>query len=67
MISYTTAGLLVVTAIFFTLIIYFPKIIYLYILSLFLMLLSMAFFLLKNVETRIENNALTTSSLFYWN
>ena len=66
MISYTSAGLLVVTAILFAIIIKIPKIIYIYILFLFLMLLSLAFYLLKNVELRITEHSITdTSSIFY--
>ena len=49
MVAYTTAGLLFATLFLFVLIVYFPKITYLYIGSLFLMLLAMSFFLLKNV------------------
>ena len=66
MISYTTGGLLVVTAILFAIIVYVPKIIYIYITLLFLMLLSLSFYLLKNVELRISDNNITdTSSIFY--
>ena len=66
MIAYTTAGLLVVTAILFAIIVYLPKIIYVYIFCLFVMLLSLAFYLLKNVELRISDNGLTdTASIFY--
>ena len=65
MISYTTAGLLVVTAILFAIIVYVPKIIYLYITLLFLMLLSLSFYLLKNVELRISENNIVEGSIFY--
>lgn len=66
MITYTTFGLLVATVILFALIIYFPKITYFYIACLFLLLLSMSFFLLKNVESRINRLGLTSASQFYW-
>ena len=65
MMSYTTAGLLVVTAILFAIIVYVPKIIYLYITLLFLMLLSLSFYLLKNVELRISENNIVEGSIFY--
>ena len=65
MISYTTAGLLVVTAILFAIIVYLPKIIYFYITLLFLMLLSLSFYLLKNVELRLSDNSITDPSIFY--
>lgn len=49
MITYISAALLGVTTFLMLLIIYMPKIIYLYICALFFMLLGMAFYLLKNV------------------
>lgn len=48
MITYVSGGLLIATGILFILAISLPKIIYLYIFALFLMLLGMAFYLLKN-------------------
>lgn len=65
MVAYTTAGLLFATLLLFILIVYIPKITYLYIASLFLMLLGMSFFLLKNVEVRTTALELATTSIFY--
>lgn len=66
-ITYTSAGLLVFTGILFCLIVYFPKIIYAYITVLFLMLLSLSFYLLKNVELRLTSNNIVNPSIFYTN
>lgn len=65
MITYVSAGLLAATVLLLMLIIYVPKILYLYIAALFFMLLGMAFYLLKNVEIRIEENNISPNSIFY--
>ena len=66
-IVYTTAGLLVVTGIFYLFIICIPKVIYFYIACVFFMLLGLAFFILKNLEIRESANSTTISSgnIFY--
>jgi hypothetical protein len=66
-IIYVSAGLLIVTAILFTLVIYFPKIIYIFTAVLFFMLLGMAFYLLKNFETRVSDNNIQPGTIFYTN
>ena len=67
MITYTSAGLLIVTAILFAIVVYIPKIIYVYITILFVMLLSLSFYLLKNVELRITDHSIVAESIFYTN
>lgn len=57
-ITYISVILLVVTAVLFILVIYFPKIIYFYIAGLFLLLLGLAFYLLKNVQLRIAEKGI---------
>lgn len=58
MITYVSASLLAATAILFILIIYFPKIIYVFISALFVLLLGLAFYLLKNVQLRISQKSI---------
>lgn len=65
MLSYVTIGLLVVTGILFLLLIYFSKLLYVYILVLFLMLLGFSFYLLKLVELRITEWSIGDTSIFY--
>lgn len=66
-IMYVSAGLLVVTGILFLLIIYIPKIIYIFTAILFFMLLGMAFYILKNFETRVTTKNIQPGTIFYTN
>lgn len=65
MIIYVSGSLLLVTGFLFVMLIWFAKLIYLYISCLFLMLLGLAFYLLKNVEVRIQDYGLQVGSLLY--
>lgn len=65
MLIYVSAGLLVVTGVLILLVISLPKIIYLYTFALFLGLLGMAFYLLKNFELRVQEHAIPVGSIFY--
>ena len=65
MIAYTTVALAMGTGLLFMVMVYISKLVYVYIAGLFIMLLSMSFFLLKNVEVRTTALGLATTSLFY--
>ena len=56
MITYMTIGLITVTGILVVLLIFCSKLLYFYILLLFLMLLGFSFYLLKLVELRSTDN-----------
>ena len=65
MLTYVTIALLFVTSILFMLLIYFSKLLYLYVLVMFCMLLGFSFALLKIIETRVTDNSIDESSIFY--
>lgn len=67
MLTYVSASLTVFTTVLFVLLIFLPELVYFIIASLFVMLLAMSFYLLKNFQLRVQSYGLADypSSVLY--
>lgn len=60
-----TVVLLIATMFLFLILVCLPKLVYLYIVLSFVMLLGLSFYLLKNIDTRIQNYSVVPDTIFY--